>query len=143
MATSETAFWGDDLLVIEALTPIAVMRQAAAQLPVKTNNLLEAEIDSSMDEEECVVHTFSIIAPGLDRYACPIFTVGHNEMLVYPTITKRLVFDDDRDDNWSDDTEEGLRATIRGILSLGSVKAIIYSLCARLNEAKVRQASKP
>lgn len=160
MPTAETAFWGDDLLVTEALTPIAVMRQAAAQLPAITKNLLEAEIETSSDVNDWVDHTFSIIAPGLDRYACPIFTVRHNDMLVYPTTTHRLamVMEEKEDNSWFDDTEDELRASIRTILASGRVKAIIYSLLAKLNEktvesneqmlerinqAKARHASQP
>ncbi|MCX7411557.1 MAG: hypothetical protein NTZ32_26075 [Planctomycetales bacterium] len=142
MPTAETAFWGDDVLITEALTPIAVMRQAAAQLPNRTKNLLEAEIESSHDNNVWVDHTFSIVAPGLDRYACPIFTVRHKEMLVYPTITHRAVMEEEGENSWYDDTEEELRASIRRILASGHVKAIIYSLLAKLNEAKPKSASK-
>ncbi len=142
MATAETAFWGDDALITEALTPIAVMRQAAAQLPSRTKNLLEAEIETSAEEDDWVEHLFSIIAPGLDRYACPILAVRHKVPLVYPAFTTDLSADGIDDRPFSSDTEEDLRTAIRSILASGSVKAIIYSLLAKLNENTVRQANK-
>ncbi len=141
MPTAETAFWGDDVLITEALTPIAVMRQAAAQLPIRTKNLLEAEIETVTTDFEGMEHTFSIVAPGLDRYACPVFMVRHNTTLVYPAITKSLVHDEVYAGFLTRNTEDELRSEVRRILNMGSVKSIIYALLAKLNEAKVRQSS--
>jgi hypothetical protein len=58
-------------------------------------------------------------------------------MLVYPAYTTSLVSSDElKSRDFESNTEEHLRTVIRSILGTGRVKAIIYSLIAKINEVR-------
>jgi hypothetical protein len=78
---STTDFWG--VLPVEPLrTPLTIMREQAALLGRRTNGVLEAEVQTSVDEQE-FIHSFDLVVPSLQFYRYTLFRVRHGAM-IYP-----------------------------------------------------------
>lgn len=88
MATNPRDFWPSDINVLPDLqTPVSILREQASLLGEKTNNLVEAEVRSQGDKSSQFVHTFFLVAPALDNYRYPLFTVTHKVDLYPATIS--------------------------------------------------------
>ncbi len=83
MATNLPDLWPDDIAVTNDLkSPVTILRQQAALLGEKTQNLVEAEVSSqvtpgSPSEGSYFTHQFSLVAPALDNYKFRLFYIRH------------------------------------------------------------------
>ena len=119
MAT-QPDFWGD-LQVAEIRTPVAVLKEQAALLGIKTNNVLEGKITTQIQHGE-FYHSFNVVVPTLDDYTYELFTVNH-PVNMYPlnvTYTGTML-----------KTEVEFTAWLREKLSSPETKRIITNLLAQ------------
>ena len=73
--------WAEDIVIETFRTPVAILREQASLLGQKTQNLVLAEVDSSLGSN--FQHRFNITAPALGSYSYRLFTVSH-PMDLYP-----------------------------------------------------------
>jgi hypothetical protein len=78
--------WPDDLAAPTVLTPLAILKFQAGQLRQRTKGLLEVDIQTQekTNGNLHLQHSFDLIAPALNRYRYRLFTVEHDEQMVYP-----------------------------------------------------------
>ncbi len=82
MSTALRDLWPDAFDVRDLLTPVTILKQQAALLGPKTNNLVEAEVTSSADGPR-FIHKLVLVAPALDSYRYQLITISHTIEL-YP-----------------------------------------------------------
>jgi hypothetical protein len=75
-------FWGE-VQATTVRTPLAILREQAAMLGPKTNYLLEARVDTNVDEDRRFIHRFNLVVPALDNYTYQLFSIVHGVDL-YP-----------------------------------------------------------
>src|SRR5882757_7771035 len=63
-------------------TPVAILREQAALLGKKTQNVVEARVDSGSSGIG-FYHSFNLVVPALDEYTYQLFTIRHDVDL-YP-----------------------------------------------------------
>ena len=73
--------WPDDIGQTNIITPVSILREQAAALGGKTDNLVTAEVISSADATY-FTHSFQLIAPALS-YKYQLFYVRHT-ITLYP-----------------------------------------------------------
>ncbi len=133
MTVATLSFWPDSLPFADVLPPVAILRQAAGELPVKSRNIFEAEVLTTrvyLDDGDEFVHRFLVVVPALGRYCYPLFVVRHDSELVYPA---HVAISDDDTQPIACSTQESLIACIRETLNSHRVNSILYSLAARLS----------
>jgi hypothetical protein len=81
MAT-QTDFWGE-IGVIGDRTPLSILREQAALLGTKTQNLVEAAVESRGVNDE-FSHSFHLVVPVLDHYKYELFSIRHPVVDMYP-----------------------------------------------------------
>ena len=82
MAQSIPNLWPDDIAVSNDLkTPVTILRQQATLLGEKTQNLVVAEVSTTVEELSAggnrFMHRFNVVAPALGNYRFCIFRVEH------------------------------------------------------------------
>ncbi|MGH7171820.1 MAG: hypothetical protein ACRELG_16205 [Gemmataceae bacterium] len=139
--------WPEDVQPLTVLTPLAILRFQAGQLRQRTNGLLEAEVQSSERVDSRMQHSFDLIAPALNRYRYRLFTVDHEQQMVYPVRVdfpeQESVEDPPRGgrslklpaSDWATTQDEFLKEIAR-ILQSPRVRSVIHSLLARSNEVQ-------
>jgi hypothetical protein len=80
MAT-QTDLWGD-IQPSAVRTPVAILREQAALLGNKTQNMVEAKVLTFISDGE-FHHSFKLVVPALDNYTYNLFVVHHGPNL-YP-----------------------------------------------------------
>jgi hypothetical protein len=68
--------WGEIQIPVDVQTPVAILRQQAALLGPKTQNLVEARVDTAISGNRAQ-HSFNLVVPTLDNYTYTLFTVWH------------------------------------------------------------------
>ena len=139
--------WPEDVQPLTVLTPLAILRFQAGQLRQRTNGLLEADVQSSERVDGRMQHSLDLIAPALNRYRYRLFTVDHEQQMVYPV---RVDFPEEEDikdptgewrslkmpgSEWATTQDEFLKKIAR-ILQSPRVRSVIHSLLARTNEVQ-------
>lgn len=119
MAT-QTDFWGD-LGVAELRTPVTIMREQAALLGAKTQNLIEARVRTSV-LDNYFWHFFDLIVPSMDNYSYELFSVWHAVEL-YPVRIPERPFGAQQLP-----TEQAFTDWLRDKLSSAETKRIITNL---------------
>jgi hypothetical protein len=76
--------WGD-LGVANVLTPVAILREQAALLGTKTQQLIEAKVETETYGKD-FKHSFNLVVPALDNYRYELFWVKH-DIDLYPVQT--------------------------------------------------------
>lgn len=118
---AQTDFWGE-LGTAELRTPVTIMREQAALLGAKTQNVIEASVRTDTSIVNWFVHHFDLIVPSMDNYSYELFRVQHQIELypVYTTVPSvgQLQLE----------TEEQFREWLRGKLSSSETKRIIANL---------------
>jgi len=61
-------FWPNDIGKTSIVTPVAILKQEASYLGPKTNQLVKAEVRTTAQGDGSFIHTFNIVAPGLNNY---------------------------------------------------------------------------
>ena len=73
-------FWGE-LGVDHVKSPVSILREQAALLGKKTNNLIEAQVGTEAFQSD-FIHSFNIVVPALD-YRYLLFSIRHGAN-IYP-----------------------------------------------------------
>jgi hypothetical protein len=120
MAT-QTDFWGE-IVPAEVRTPVAILREQAALLGSKTQNVVEAKV-STQAQSGKFYHRFRLVVPALD-YTYELFkiTTGVNP---YPVTVDALL------DGTEFKTEEAFTNWLKAKLSSAETKQIISNLLAQ------------
>ena len=121
MAT-KADFWGE-IAAPEIRTPVSILREQASLLGTKTQNLVEASVETDVHGDGEFVHTFRLVVPALDNYAYKLFQVSHSVSL-YPV----RVFPEKH----TLDTEQDFIAWLRQTLSSNATKKLIGNLIAQV-----------
>lgn len=80
MAAS-TDLWGE-IEATQIRTPLAILREQAALLGAKTQNLVEASVKTRVDGES-FEHSLDLVVPALGSYRYNLFTIYHGAS-IYP-----------------------------------------------------------
>jgi hypothetical protein len=81
---AQTDLWGE-LAPVEARTPVAILREQAALLGPKTQNLIEATVETTAAQfGQVLQHSFTLVVPALGNYTYHLFTVAHGITELYP-----------------------------------------------------------
>lgn len=75
-------FWGE-IQADEVRTPVTILREQAALLGPKTQNIVEAKVDTITFGTDVFRHSFRLVVPALDGYTYELFSIKHGIML-YP-----------------------------------------------------------
>lgn len=137
--------WSDDIKV-DVRSPFAVLKAQEDGLSRRTQGLLRAEVQTTISETE-ERHTLDLIAPALNSYRERILLVTHRKDRAYPATVFAEVFAESPDrPDWAtpdeDDmkrvaaTDEELIGLVRIVLRSSTVRALIHSLLARINDQK-------
>jgi hypothetical protein len=87
MAANTADFWAAEIGVEAARTPVVILREQAAKLGPRTNNLLEARVRTTpIAYNDRLRHAFEIVVPALDHYAYELFALEHSVAAPYPVI---------------------------------------------------------
>ncbi|MCZ6675995.1 MAG: hypothetical protein O7E52_01970 [Candidatus Poribacteria bacterium] len=129
MAQNIPDLWPDDIAVTNDLKPpVAILRQQAALLGEKTQNLVEAEISSSSIGSG-FRHHFNLVVPALDNYRFRLFYITH-PISLYPINIS--VSSPGKDDTVIEvKSEDEFTKALRGIFSSEETKRIIQALIAQ------------
>ena len=85
---AQTDLWGD-IIQAEVRTPVAILREQASLLGIKTKNLIEASVKTSVKGGE-FRHSFRLVVPALDGYTYELFEIFHG-VSIYPiTVPNRV-----------------------------------------------------
>ena len=79
---AETDFWGE-ISVVGDRTPLSILREQAALLGTKTQNLVEAQVETR-GVSRALQHSFNLVVPVLDHYTYELFSIWHNVIDLYP-----------------------------------------------------------
>jgi len=112
--------WGE-IAPAALRTPLAVLREQAALLGRKTNNLVEATVSTGVYRGG-FLHRFNLVVPALDGYTYELFAVT-NGIELYPV---SLAYG-----NLSIQSEENFLDWLRQELSSPKTKRIIANLLAQ------------
>ena len=146
MANVTKDLWPDIIRMsgTSARSPVAILRQQAAYLGDKTQNIVEAEVSTSAhirslaDPETLAIrrtpgliimppydftHTFRLVAPLLDNYKYDLFIVMHN-VVIYPLVFKY------QDEDYQVGDEEEFLDRLQAVLSSEKTREIIEQLIA-------------
>jgi hypothetical protein len=113
-------FWGE-VEPLQVRTPVAILREQAALLGTKTNNVVEAQVQSWVGGSD-FYHSFNLVVPTLDNYTYQLFTLHHSANL-YPVMSGYEQFQ----------TEDELSDWLRQRLSSTETKRIVGNLLAQVN----------
>jgi hypothetical protein len=119
MAT-QTDFWGE-IQSEHIRTPVAILREQAALLGPKTQNLVEAKVKTEPWPGGEFRHSFNLVVPALGNHTYELFRV-YNPMSLYPVKT---------DTSPSLKDEEEFKTWLRDKLSSPETKRIIANLIAQ------------
>jgi hypothetical protein len=121
MAT-QTDLWGDLGAPANVRTPVAILREQAALLGQKTQNIVEAKVESEVESGQ-FYHSFNLVVPSLDNYTYQLFRIRHWPDL-YPVYALKPAYQ-------QLDGEEEFMAWLRERLSSNDTKRLISNLMAQ------------
>lgn len=110
----------------KAIAPITILREQAALLGEKTQNIIEAEVYSQATPQNPgnISTTFYLVAPALDNYKFALFQINHKIENLYPVNLhsetlgiKKAIFE-----------EEDLLSTLEQVFSHEKTMNIINSM---------------
>ena len=129
----------------QIVTPLAILRIQAEKLRVRSNGILEAEVQSSVvrnnhpSPPSQVKHRFLINAPAI-AYQHELLTCSHEIAVVYPVKIEsiHLFLNESTDPDWtSANNQAELLYQIGNLLNSPSARSAIESMIARSNEASL------
>lgn len=115
-------FWGE--IVTDAIrTPVSILREQAALLGPKTQNLIEAKVETEASGGDGFFHYFYLVVPALDNYRYKLFKI-YSPIELFPIQPSgediRL------------ETEEAFSDWLQKKLSSGDTRRIVANLLAQV-----------
>jgi hypothetical protein len=115
--------WGEIQVPDGVPTPTTILRQQASLLGSKTQNLIEARVDT-VTAGTALHHSFNLVVPTLDNYTYTLFTVWHRVgAKLYPVRVS---------DNTAVDSPEEFTEWLGKQLSSQETKKILNNLLAQV-----------
>lgn len=145
MAHQTVDLWPDGLEPGTTRTPVSILREQAALLGQKTNNLVVARVStytvtgpvldlrrpgqhvSDIESPGQFGYTLKLVAPALDNYTFRLFTIEHG-MDLYPV---KLRFGLAEQKEYEAASEEQFIAVLKEVLSSPETKRVIQTLLAQ------------
>jgi hypothetical protein len=126
---AKTDLWGV-IAPAQVRTPLAILREQAALLGEKTQNLVEATVATSVSGPQ-FIHRFNLVVPSMDDYTYELFTVMHG-VGIYPITVHgaNVVADYLGGDTLA--TEQEFIEWLRRELSSAGTKRIVSNLLAQV-----------
>ena len=119
--------WPSDLSPATIVTPVAILREQAAKVGARTNDLLEGRVTTRVQGKTRFMHYFSVVAPSLDNYAYQLLEVTH-EAEPYPLLAHCTT-----DQAWRElHSEDEFLAYLREVFSSEETKRVIGALLAQV-----------
>lgn len=75
--------WPKERFATDVVTPVSILRRQAALLGEKTQQLVTAEVFTSVVGDHAT-HFFRLVVPALDNYRYELFRVEHRVEELYP-----------------------------------------------------------
>jgi hypothetical protein len=157
MTTAIPDLWPSDIKV-DVLPPIAILKVQEGSLARRTQGMLQAKLTTT-ETETLVQHQLDLIAPSLNFYRERLLAATHDRIMVYPVTVTAGSFapkpDDGKGlgghtksaidsigrhltglggDQRKAATDAEFLQLIRDVLHSEEVRALIYSLIARINQ---------
>jgi hypothetical protein len=82
---AQTDLWGD-IQTEKIRTPVSILREQAALLGPKTQNIVEAKVDTRSERGD-FYHYFTLVVPALDNYKYNLFAISH-DIRLYPVLVQ-------------------------------------------------------
>jgi hypothetical protein len=133
MAAPDIDLWPTDIGKGKITTPAAILRQQASLLGKRTNNLLEAKVDT-ITQGDTFMHRFAIEAPALGNYKYILFVLSHSVEL-YPisiSQTPSGVYPDSASISNGIRSEKELLDWLKWVLNRDETKRVINGLLSQI-----------
>ncbi len=123
--------WGELPVTETVRTPVTILREQAALLEKKTENILQGNIHIAASRDEFSV-SFDIIAPSLDDYSYRVLTIDYPPIM-YPLRVREKVTRE-APVIWQCGDEERFTEVLGRILSHSQIRRVVTSLVAQSRE---------
>lgn len=132
MSNEIPVLWPIDSIKVDIASPVAILRTQATALSRLTGGLLQAEVNGEHVDrlKQFVRYKFDIVAPALNNYRRTLFTVEHNDLLVYP-----VMLETDEGQIYTN-SQENFTKEVGIALSSKDVVALVQSLIAKINDVE-------
>jgi hypothetical protein len=122
MTQKNVDLWPSRFVAATGGSPIGILRDQAALLGTKTDNVVQATVKSSATRDDEVEHRFYLLAPALDNYRYLLFTVRYRVDKPFPLKLQEDV-------KWQTiKSEERLLAALADIFKSERTSQVIASL---------------
>ncbi len=120
--SAKADLWGD-IEVVEGQTPLSILREQAALLGTKTQNLVKARVRTYGGSDASFIrHSFRLVVPALDAYEYELFAIMHRPIDLYPVHLER---------EEQLESEDKFKAWLLQKLSSSETKKILSNLIAQ------------
>lgn len=124
-AKSTRDLWPDDIKVDDMVTPLSILKEQASLLGQKTQNLVEAEVQTTPLGAD-FSHSFFLVAPALDNYRYKIFWVRH-PIDMYPV----KIIDENGAIRYEARSQDEFIGRLKEVLTSEKTKSVIKALIAQ------------
>jgi hypothetical protein len=111
------------------LPPVTILREQATHLGERTHNLVEAQVRTTAPSADHFLHHFELVAPALDNYTYPLFSVAH-DIRLYP-LTVDFHPSSSLSEGFKAQTQEEFLDRLRTIFASPETKRIIQALISQ------------
>ena len=145
---------GSQAIGVDVLTPTAILNAQAGLLQRKTQGIVIAELESSVDSKGVVTLNFDLVAPSIYNFRTRVLAVRHKADYVYPAVVSTGAFSGKSftiyfgDLAWGGvedqhckmaQTDNEFISLLQEALQSGFILSIVQSLIARSNEAREKR----
>jgi hypothetical protein len=130
--------WPDDIGAPKLRAPVVILREQARFLGERTCKLVMGSVQSVPPKNNQFTYTFCLVAPILNQYQFPLFTIGHEidfyPLKVYPRFEELFqIFnsDDDLGTYIEVHSEEEFINLLIDLFSSSETRRVIHTLMAQ------------
>ena len=135
--------WPDDIAYVKTKAPVAILREQASLLGQKTQNLVEAKVETQDSiQPEIFAYNFYIVAPALGYYRFLLFTIAHSielyplemridEKIFWDVFSDASVFSIVDEEKLKIGSEDEFLQVLKKIFDAGKTRRIISVLLAQ------------
>ncbi|MCI0486447.1 MAG: hypothetical protein L0229_07585 [Blastocatellia bacterium] len=137
MGSQLVDLWPKDIAsAADQLTPVAILRQQASLLGQKTQNIVEAQVETkTTDFQRLLQHQFYLVAPALGFYRYLLFRVEHHVAQWYPleiiVLVSNAQASDEREKKIRVKSEKEFMGELQKIFMSEKTKKVIQSMIAQ------------